>query len=151
MRAIGTNDGVSFANVKEEDDRWNEGHMNANVGDRRNMGTRDKSNIKCWKCQKMGHYSNKCPKKQEQQKQESGANMLLAGMEEGDLDDDDDQYGFTFHQSSFLFHQQGTKVPKNWILLNNQSTVDVFANGKLLKNIQKTDRIMNIRCNAGVS
>ena len=27
-------------------------------------GKKDKSNIKCYNCEKMGHYSNKCPKKQ---------------------------------------------------------------------------------------
>jgi hypothetical protein len=151
MRAIGTNDGVSFANIGENDQEQFDGTTNANVGDGQQRNPRDKSNIKCWKCQKMGHYSNECPKRQERQKEESGANMLLAGMEEGDLDDDEDNYGFTFHQSSFLFHHQGTQIPKNWILLDNQSTVDVFANRKLLKNIRTTERTMNIRCNAGVS
>jgi hypothetical protein len=44
-----------------------------------------------------------------------------------------------------------TKIPKNWILLDNQSTVNVFCNKDLLKNVRKTDRRMTIMCNAGAT
>jgi hypothetical protein len=35
--------------------------------------------------------------------------------------------------------------------LDNQSTVDVFCNGRLLENIRKVNKTMNIKCNAGVT
>jgi hypothetical protein len=42
-------------------------------------------------------------------------------------------------------------VPKDWILLDNQSTVDVFDNKALLNNIRQSDTHMDIHCNAGVT
>jgi hypothetical protein len=38
-----------------------------------------------------------------------------------------------------------------WILLNNQSTVNVFHNEELLDNIHHGDGFMDIHCNAGVT
>ncbi len=38
---------------------------------------------------------------------------------------------------------------KNYILLNNQSTVNQIANPKLLKNIRKASKPITVHCNAG--
>ncbi len=38
---------------------------------------------------------------------------------------------------------------KNYILLNNQSTVDQIANRKLFKNIRKANKPITVHCNAG--
>jgi hypothetical protein len=43
------------------------------------------------------------------------------------------------------------RVPKTWVLLDNQSTVDVFHNAALLKNIRSSTQYMDIHCNAGVT
>jgi hypothetical protein len=48
-------------------------------------------------------------------------------------------------------NQPTAHVPKDWILLDNQLTVDVFYNDKLLQNIRKSDTSMDIHCNAGVT
>jgi hypothetical protein len=42
-------------------------------------------------------------------------------------------------------------VSKSWILLDNQSTVDVFNNKEVLKNMRHSTTTMNIHCNAGVA
>ena len=39
----------------------------------------------------------------------------------------------------------------NWILLDNQSTVDVFQNRKFLTNIRDSGKTMKIHCNAGTA
>ena len=40
---------------------------------------------------------------------------------------------------------------KDWILLDSQSTVDVFYNARLLRNIRKVSRTLDIHCNTGVA
>ena len=43
------------------------------------------------------------------------------------------------------------RIPNTWILLDKESTVDVFHNPNLLQNIHKTDTYMDIHCNAGIT
>jgi hypothetical protein len=54
--------------------------------------------------------------------------------------------GTTMHTKS-----EGGRIPGCWILLNNQSTVDVFHNAKLLTNVRKSDKNLDIHCNDGVA
>jgi hypothetical protein len=54
----------------------------------------------------------------------------------------------------FLFSQVETRarkfiIPKSWVLLDNQSTVDMFHNRKLLQNIRRVNSQVYIHCNAG--
>jgi hypothetical protein len=79
-----------------------------------------------------------------------GEQTLMAGIAQGGVDDED---GYIFRQDSEVAQkmtEQG-RVPKSWILLDDQSMVDVFHNGDLLKNIRPSSGYMDIHCNAGVT
>jgi hypothetical protein len=78
---------------------------------------------------------------------DTGTSQFMTGVKESDFDGDDMYVNFQFLQhlvtaiidsnktTRILHHQNKTNVPQNWILLNNQSTVDVFSKKRLLKNV----------------
>jgi hypothetical protein len=53
--------------------------------------------------------------------------------------------GVSLHQNEI----SDRPVEYEWILLDNQSTLDVFSNPNLLTNIRESERSMTIHCNAG--
>ena len=100
---------------------------------------RDMSQVICYNCGGTGHYARDCP---HQQGQEGNGN---------NNNDDNNNNGESTEVNAvtFSFSQSNAIVPKTWILLDSQSTVDCFSNRALLKNIRKTDKKINIYCNAG--
>jgi hypothetical protein len=144
-------EGVSFTNVEgsDSDDENNTEEGIALTNDGKKPAKRaGKAHITCFNCNEMGHDSNECPKERL-----TGKQHLMAGVVDGEFEDDG--FEFTFHQGanrrSVLLNQPSSAVLKDWILLDNQSTVDVFYNERLLKNIRKADSFMNIHCNVGVT
>jgi hypothetical protein len=93
------------------------------------------------KVEKKGPYKCECPTlgtdKNEEPNEEAGTSLLANG---------------TVSEEVALTQggKQGS-IPKNWVLLDNQSTVDVFSNAALLQNIRKVGRSMHIQCTAGVT
>jgi hypothetical protein len=131
--------------------------------------------LHCWRCGRLDHPANRCRKTTPVE----GHQLLLDGAEETEANDsfefefaqDDAVQEFSFfmegsssimpyeristNANGFLFvtneTSRLTRLPQNWILLDNQSTVNVFSNRSLLRSIRVTDREMVIRCNAGVA
>jgi len=67
-----------------------------------------------------------------------------------DDDDNDEFQGFAFlHNDVVCSTQDKAGIPKNWILLDNQSTKDVLSNSNLLMNISDPKTILTLHCNAG--
>ena len=77
--------------------------------------------IHCYKCNQLGHYASSCPTLTNDNREMGHTNLTIG----------------TNRISEFSFSQvedETVRSPKMWILLNNQSTIDVFCNGDLLAN-----------------
>jgi hypothetical protein len=88
--------------------------------------------IECRGCGVPGHFVDQCP--------------VVA---DGDGEEGAQQNAFSFSQverkaCNFV-------IPKSWILLDSQSTMDFFHNSELLTNIRTVDSRMYIHCNAGTT
>jgi len=55
---------------------------------------------------------------------------------------------FLQHQDALYTNQDKANLPKSWILLDSQSSVNVFLNGKLLGNIHDVKWVLTLYCNA---
>ena len=50
------------------------------------------------------------------------------------------------HDQTHLETRHGGRLPLEWVLLDNQSTIDVFVNRRLLKNIRHIGQYIYIHC-----
>jgi hypothetical protein len=91
-------------------------------------GTRNKDHLTCFQCGQQRHYANEYPTRHEQHF--PGSNSMVVGME------------------CHVFSQAASNIPATWILLDNQSTMDLFSNRNLLTNIRRSPTRMRVRCNA---
>jgi len=64
---------------------------------------------------------------------------------------DEDYEGFAFVQDVTSNTSDKAAIPDSWILLDSQSTVDMFKNKKLLKNIRDAKKALSLHCNAGIA
>ena len=102
------------------------------------------SNVRCYSCQQMGHYANtpECPnyKPNSNKSNDSNDNNSKATPQGGD----------GVNALMFMFSQSRKNIPDNWILLDSQSTVNIFCNPKLVETIRRVKDRMRIQCNAGI-
>jgi hypothetical protein len=98
-------------------------------------GNNWKANMICHNCKKKEHIAWECPNKNNAQVDEK----IHANVQEEDLDEGD---------NIFVQKEERGIINKNYILLNNQSTVDQIANPKLLKNIRTANnKPITVHCN----
>jgi len=72
----------------------------------------------------------------------------MAGIDEGESDSDDDmKFTFVNHGTTLQMDKYG-KLPKTWILLDNQFRVDVLCKEELLTDIRIGTGTTDIHCNA---
>jgi hypothetical protein len=82
---------------------------------------RNLDHIQCYNCDEFGHFANNCPNRHEGEQQQ-GTNLCTSGTHD---------------------------IPASWVLLDNQSTIDLFCNADMLTNIRRCNTHMNVQCNAG--
>ena len=76
----------------------------------------------------------------------------FASLNHDKMEMEDNDTSFVFAQDLRNVEvQHGGHLPLEWILLDNQSTVDVFTNCHLLKNICRSKTNMFIHCTTGVA
>jgi len=99
-----------------------------------------KKNIACHTCGKKGHLARECRSKGKTDNK--GSEQVHANMGQDGGNDVDEG------ENLFVQQRKGVVDP-NYILLDNQSTVNQIANANLLKNIRKADKPIIVHCNAG--
>jgi Reverse transcriptase (RNA-dependent DNA polymerase)/Zinc knuckle len=143
-----SNDGVTFATINEESGSGETTLVNNGSNE---QARKNKQHITCFNCNTKGHYASECtsPKietKEVRDKESTDTHTALIN------DDSHTEFIFANHSTGVVLNiGDNGKLPMHWILLDNQSTVDIFANKDLLRNIYESNDSVKIHCNAGVT
>lgn len=106
---------------------------------------------KCFQCQKQGHIAKDCTEELPRQEQMHTMAESKDGQEEASRKDD--ASGGDEEEVAYFFGQYAPGIEcgfsHDWLLLDSQSSTDMFCNAKYLINIQKTSQPTIINSNAG--
>ena len=87
-------------------------------------------NVECYYCHKKGHIATFCPKKKCDSEQQNNVNARVS-------DKSQENECLETSNVSFSFAQQKT-ISRDWLLLDNQSSVHIFCNKNLLEDVHET-------------
>ena len=149
-KKLGTkSSGVSFAQQGK--------NKNSKGNNSRNSNNNNKfADYECYKCHKKGHIASNCPDNKgttntnvqsnadsttESEKNHEGTQNFNLG-----VISDRGNYSFIEHAT---VSNIDSKIMRDWNLLDNQSTTDIFCNSRLLENIHDTNEKMTLHSNGG--
>ena len=98
--------------------------------------------MECYYCQEKGHIATFCPKKKRESEQQSNVNARVS-------DESQENKCVETSNVSFSFAQQKL-ISRDWLLLDNQSSVHIFCNKNLLEDIHETTDKLVLMTNGGV-
>jgi hypothetical protein len=110
----------------------------------------------CTRCGRNNHTIDKCKARYHH----DGTVLLMEEYDDESANNSDDYYasdedfdGLVFNMTAIeddmIKRTRQKDIPKTWLLLDSQSTIDLACNPKLLTDIHRVDRCLTIRCNAG--
>jgi hypothetical protein len=130
------NDRISFTNNGN-----NQRDGTTLATDEKPAWTRDKATHTCWQCNQKGHHAYEC----DNERQSATTNVMDGTITNTRAPNESDNDGYQFSQI------EAHSIPNTWILLNNQSTINVFQNKEMLNNICKSESRIDIHCNDGIA
>lgn len=143
LRAVTTNanDGVAFA-ITHDSECKNEDVTLATIsGNGSNKGKRSGNKTSNKKVDGSENNTDE-PKDKSKDKDDNDSNKKVTSYSSSTTPT-------THTPSNHSFHMTSSSIPSTWILLDNQSTIDVFCEASLLTNVHKVTDQMTIHCNAG--
>ena len=114
--------GVSFYQVKER-----KGANNSTKQLVPGVSGKVHKNITCYVCDNVGHYANDCPSQHTSNNVTNPPQQIENG----------NKQGFSFMQCSFNMIRAKHQLNASWVLLDTQSSCDIFNNERLLEDIQE--------------
>jgi hypothetical protein len=98
------------------------------------------TNVRCHKCNKLGHTSAVCP----DSKPPEQVHTISAGINDASVASD--------ASSIIILAQQGGQeaIDPNYLLLDSQSTINLFSNPNHVDNVHPATQPIKVHCNKGV-